>query len=208
MQNNDITTFKNSLPADEMEECVLGVKRGDKRFMQKLYDAFIGLIIQEACENTYIHDALGEDAENIAWIIFYEFFKRYKGNRWAELPGLVKIELQEALRDVVKGGRRVGQDTTGKTFISIDQNEVLGNSIPSYWEDLRQSEGYMEAQRMLKPLPPVPRMIVQWNVIDDYSLEDCSQMAGIPLSTCKTYKYRSLNKLRQTLTKKKPDPAQ
>ena len=57
--------------------------------------------MKEAYRPNIIH-ALGEDAVNIAWTIFLSFTRRYTGDDFQKLPGLIQCHLHYELQHAVE----------------------------------------------------------------------------------------------------------
>lgn len=83
-----MSSFKKLSP-DELEQFVLNYQKGDSHAAELLRQYFSPLIYRLTHRHS-VYATLGEDAENIAWILFYEFISKYQGADFIHLPGLVR----------------------------------------------------------------------------------------------------------------------
>lgn len=74
---------------DELKTIVQNYQKGDSHAAELLRQQFSPLIYKLSHRHSMLA-SFGEDAENMTWLLFYEFIASYKGNDFKRLPGLVK----------------------------------------------------------------------------------------------------------------------
>ena len=95
--------------AAALKALVLAAQNGQQQSIDELCAAFRPLIMQEA-RYSYVKQALGEEAENTAWMLFLEFIMSYKGKNFLALPGLIKVHLHYSLLHKVYPDEKVEVD--------------------------------------------------------------------------------------------------
>lgn len=114
----------------QLERVIKKAQLLDDKSIKQLYDWFRPLVLKAAHRYT-IYTVLGEDAENIAWNVFYDFVYHYKGTKFKVLPGLLRRVVNLRLLDAAKA--RANYDP----HIALDEYS-LDNAIgmdEGYWDD-------------------------------------------------------------------------
>ena len=83
-----MSSFKKHKP-DELKTIVHNYQKGDSYAAELLRQQFSPLVYNLSHRHSML-TSFGEDAENMAWLLFYEFLSSYQGNDFIHLPGLVK----------------------------------------------------------------------------------------------------------------------
>lgn len=83
-----MSSFKKH-SADDLKTIVQNYQQGDTHAAEQLRQQFYPLIYKLSHRHS-MYSTFGEDAENIAWLLFYEFIHEYQGEDYIRLPGLVK----------------------------------------------------------------------------------------------------------------------
>lgn len=83
-----MSSFKKLSP-DELKAAVLDFQKGDSLAAELLRLQFSPLIYRLTHRHS-VRSVFGEDAENIAWLLFFEFLANYQGVNYIRLPGLVR----------------------------------------------------------------------------------------------------------------------
>ena len=94
-QPNKIHNAERYTPK-ELKELILAAQAADEKAIESLCETFKPLILKES-HYPSIFDILGEDAVNTAWVIFLQFIKKYNGNDFVHLPGLIQCHLRYEL---------------------------------------------------------------------------------------------------------------
>lgn len=144
--------------------------------------------MKEAYRPNIFH-ALGEDAVNIAWTIFLAFTRRYTGDDFQKLPGLIQCHLHYELQHAV--------EKEGKTW----DNELISAealAIQAY-EPLEKITSDLALQEVFKKLTPR-----QYRIIDLYygqgrSHQDIAEIFGCTVRHIKRQKLEALNSIKQYL---------
>ena len=85
---NALSSFKKH-SVDDLGTIVQNYQQGDSLAAEQLRQKFYPLISKLSHRHS-MYSIFGEDAENMAWLLFYEFVYEYKGNDFKRLPGLIR----------------------------------------------------------------------------------------------------------------------
>ena len=85
---NALSSFKKH-SVDDLGVLVQNYQRGDSLAAEQLRQKFYPLISKLSHRHS-MYSVFGEDAENMAWLLFFEFIFDYKGDDFKRLPGLVR----------------------------------------------------------------------------------------------------------------------
>ena len=85
---NALSSFKKH-SVDDLGVLVQNYQRGDSLAAEQLRQKFYPLISKLSHRHS-MYSIFGEDAENMAWLLFFEFIFDYKGEDYKRLPGLVR----------------------------------------------------------------------------------------------------------------------
>ena len=85
---NALSSFKKH-SVDDLGTIVQNYQRGDSLAAEQLRQKFYPLISKLSHRHS-MYSIFGEDAENMAWLLFYEFVYDYKGDDYKRLPGLIR----------------------------------------------------------------------------------------------------------------------
>lgn len=116
---------------EELEMAVKNAQAGNRVALEQLYHWFKPLIMK-AAHSYSIYTVLDEDAENIAWQIFYEFVYKYDDNKYRYLPGLFRKVVRYRLLDAAKA--RANYDPN----VALDEFTVM-NAMGlenDYWDNM------------------------------------------------------------------------
>lgn len=83
-----MSSFKKH-STDDLEIIVQNYQQGDSHAAEQLRQIFYPLICKLSHRQS-MYSTFGEDAENMAWLLFFEFIYNYKGCDFIRLPGLVR----------------------------------------------------------------------------------------------------------------------
>lgn len=86
--SNALSSFKKHSP-DELKKIVQNYQQGDSFAAEQLRQQFYPLIYKLSHRQS-MYSTFGEDAENMAWVLFFEFVFAYKGHDFIRLPGLIR----------------------------------------------------------------------------------------------------------------------
>lgn len=190
MVNTNCSTQQSSNNAEILCQLVRGAQENDQKAIDELCNRFIPLI-KKVAGNSYYKDHLGEDAVNIAWVIFLEFIKKYKGNDFLHLPGLLQIHLRYKLLRICK------------------HQEVQRLEVPLVTDDESQEEiadprNYIydfEIRRLiweiLRKLSQKQRIILTMVFLEGRSLKEVSKVLDIPYESVRSVYRKGLAKMRK-----------
>ena len=179
---------------------VQGVQKGDPDACLLAYNVYKPVIIVES-HKPYVIACLGEDAENIAWELFYEFIHGYHGNKFRLLPGLIQKYLHYELLHKVYP----------RSFTSVEAEAILDEtddegkrlvepaSTDAALENIHANE---HIHYLLSCLTAKQRDIVLATVIGHETLEAYSQRNGVAFSVSFLRQKAALKKMRKLLQTK------
>ena len=188
-------TEKNFLTSEQLSVLVPQVKKGDHRAINMVYEAFKPLI-KSVLKHLDAYAALGEDAENTAWVLFLERLMAYEGEDYASLPGLLKIKVYYELLKLISRAK------AAHSLLSLDATDASGRHLcePAVCDIHLEAVHYDAAlQQGMRKLSPKQREIVLQTVLGDLSLKEYSEQTGICYSAAYQLQRRALAILKKYL---------
>ena len=188
-------TEKTFLTSGQLAVLVPQAQKGDHRAINMVYEAFIPLI-KNALSELKAFAILGEDAENIAWLKFWEAIMAYKDEDFASLPGLLKdkvrFALLKAMERTLKYRSRLIWDAKDASSTNHWEPGAIDARLEAihYGAALRQGMGKLSSKQ---------REIVLQTVVGDLSLKEYSEPAGICYSAAYRLQCRALRILKKYL---------
>lgn len=161
----------SSNSADLLCQLVRGAQKNDQKAIDELCKRFVPLI-RKVASNSYYKDHLGEDAVNIAWVIFLEFIKKYDGNDFVHLPGLLHVHLRYKLLRICKHKEVQRLEVP---LVTDDEDEIQLPDTSRYLEDVEFREFI---RRILKYFPLTQRIILKLYFVDGYSFEEVCRLTN------------------------------
>ena len=186
------TTF---LTGRQLSVLVPQVKKGDHRAINVVYEAFVPLI-EHLIKQKGVREILGEDAENTAWLFFWEAIMRYQDEDYVNLPGLLKVQVDKALK------RQMTRMSRWHACLSLDDKDANGRHLaePGAIDTRFDALHYDAALRQgMRKLSPKQREIVLQTVLGDLSLKEYSKQAQISYTAAFTLRKRALRILKKYL---------
>ena len=188
-------TEKTFLTSWQLAVLVPQVQKGDHRAINMVYEAFIPLI-KNALSELKAFAILGEDAENIAWLKFWEAIMAYKDEDFASLPGLLKgkvrFALLKAMERTLKYRSRLiwdAKDPSGTNHWELGAIDARLEAI-HYGAALSQGMGKLSSKQ---------REIILQTVVGDLSLREYSEQTEISYTAAFTLRKRALRILKKYL---------
>lgn len=185
------------LSATETKNMVQGVQKGDPGACLLAYHVYKPLILVES-HRPYVISCLGEDAEDIAWELFYEFIHGYQGNKFRLLPGLIQKHLYfELLHKVYP-----------RSFTSVEAEAILDETDDdgkrlydpaSSDTDLEKFHNTDQIHYLLSCLTAKQKDVVLATVMGHETLEAYSQRNGVAFSVAFLRRRAALKKMRKLL---------
>jgi RNA polymerase sigma factor (sigma-70 family) len=160
----------------------------EQEAINKLCGFYQSLIKKEA-GRYYIYKALGEDAINIAWVIFLNFIQHYQGDDFKNLPGLIQYHLHyELLHQVQKEGRSWVKE--------IASEELMEMQAPEQLDQLLEK---LAIRQELDNLSPHQRDVLEMYYHQNKTNEQIAKHFGCSISTIKRQKLEALTNLKTKL---------
>lgn len=183
--------------AAQLKELVLAAQKGQQAAIDVLCQAFKPLIMKEA-HYSYVAQALGEEAENTAWMLFLEFIMSYKGKKYLVLPGLIKVHLHYSLLHKVYPEEKTEVDAC----LLLDQTDAEGRPLYDIAsEELVDSHltDHKMLHNLLKNLTAKQRDVIEATILGCQTLEEYSRKRGLSFTTVYLHQQRGLKRLRKAL---------
>ena len=181
-------TEKNFLTSVQLSVLVPQVKKGDHRAINMVYEAFKPLI-KSVLKHLDAYAALGEDAENTAWLFFWEAIMRYQDEDYANLPGLLKVQVASALARHIKRMKRwhacLSLDDTDANCRHLGEPGAIDSRFDAIHYDAALRQG-------MRKLSSKQREIVLQTVLGDLSLKEYSKQAKISYTCAFRLRKRAL----------------
>ena len=181
-------TEKNFLTSVQLSVLVPQVKKGDHRAINMVYEAFIPLI-EHLIKQKGVREILGEDAENTAWLFFWEAIMRYQDEDYANLPGLLKVQVASALARHIKRMKRwhacLSLDDTDANCRHLGEPGAIDSRFDAIHYDAALRQG-------MRKLSSKQREIVLQTVLGDMSLKEYSKQAKISYTCAFRLRKRAL----------------
>ena len=155
--------------------------------------------MQEA-RYSYVKQALGEEAENTAWMLFLEFIMSYKGKNFLALPGLIKVHLHYSLLHKVYPDEKVEVDA----YLWLDQTDEEGRPLFDIASDELVDSQLTDdnmVKNMLKHLTAKQKEVIEATILGCKTLDEYSRIKGLSFTTVYLHQQRGLKRLRKILKK-------
>ena len=185
-------TPKEEISELELKELVRRAQGFEQAAIDELYNRFRGMILSLINKES-IRDAIGEDAENIAWEIFYDVIPKVNIHHGARIAGYLKKYISGELNKKVKA------ETCPWCVDSINEYEEDGyqvsdkdNNIESYLENIIIKGNIANVSKDT-------RTVLKKFYYEGYSLEDCAKAIGRSYTATYKLKQKGLDKLRKVI---------
>ena len=184
-------SFKKHKP-DELKTIVHDYQKGDTNAAELLRQQFSPLIYKLSHRHSML-TSFGEDAENMAWLLFYEFIASYQGNDFIHLPGLVKRFVIFRLMNIFEHNsirfnlEQLDEFNHDSSLTQIASSETLDNTVDK-----------VIVEQILKDLPSQ-----QHRVLEELYLQDKTQEQVATTLCCTTRYIRKCKNLGLKNIKKK-----
>ena len=188
-------TEKTFLTSQQLSVLVPQAQKGDHRAINVVYEAFKPLIAHLLWQKG-VRQILGEDAENTAWLCFWEAVMRYQDEDYANLPGLLKVNVRYALTDAMECMQKY------HSKLIWDAKAASGRHFyepGAYDLRLEAVQRVVTLQQAMRKLSTKQREIVLQTVLGDLSLKEYSKQAEISYTAAFTLRKRALRILKKYL---------
>lgn len=183
---------KYTFTLTELRELVTSAQHGNSQAIEQLCTAFKPLIYKEAYRYE-IRKALGEDAINIAWLIFLEKIKSYKDRDFGHLPGLLQYHVHFGLLHKFTRGKSV------KDCYYLDAEENEETQIADKKNDIDQLVYNQLLSEAMKKLTDAQYAAVNELVLQDMDYKIFSKQHNCSVKTAFKHRANGLSKLKELL---------
>lgn len=184
---------KYTFTLTELRELVTSAQQGNSQAIDVLCSSFKPLIYKEAYRYE-IRKALGEDAINIAWLIFLEKIKSYKDRDFGHLPGLLQYHVHFGLLHKATRGKSV------KDCYYLDAEEDGEEmQIADKFDAIAEMEDNQALQFAFKRLTDKQRDIINAMQEPDMTITKYSQEHKISYKTAYLHLQRGLENIKRAI---------
>lgn len=173
----------------QLAEAIQAFQQGDEAAGNRLYTWFTPLIKSVSYRYT-IYSAIGEDAVNIAWELFFTLVKNYHDQDYAHFPGYAKKHLTWRLLDMAL--------SRGYYDPYADAMDLEALQLPN------QQEAYLEQQltnqdlyKCLLQLNPLQRETLLLLFFQEKTFKETAAVQGRPLDGVRGTYRKACHRLRQ-----------
>ena len=152
-------------------EKLSAAQNNDQQAIDKLCDIFRPLILKEA-HLPSIYNALGEDAESIAWVIFLEIMHRYKKSTYRYFPGFVKTTLHFSLL------KSLHQKGCLYDCLALDGGEEFADTLSDSQNKIDNKVTSLSFEQIFSKLTKAQRQLIEAIDLDDISVKTLSNLHG------------------------------
>ncbi|WP_236588276.1 RNA polymerase sigma factor [Tumebacillus amylolyticus] len=177
-------------------ELLRQVAGGDREALGMLYDRYERLVYSLAYR--VVQDP--QTAEEVVQDVFTRVWQKHalydpalaKFSTW-----LLQVARNRAI-DVLKSRRRQQESVSDDTLL-----QTVADASPQTEEQVLQAIEQEEIRDAMRELNPEQRDVIHWMYFDGWTQQEISNRQDIPLGTVKSRVRLALNRLRQTLGKRK-----
>ena len=169
-----------------IDSVIEGCRKGNRAMQKVLYDTYSPRFFA-VCRRYAADDEEARDILVDGFIAVYECIEKYKGE--GSFEGWMHSIFQRTAIAYYRKNLRIQ-----KTFSPIDNTEYPDTGNVVHQIDIR--DALIEA---LRQLTDEERIIFNLVAIEEYSLNDAGEEAGIAVSTAKSRYYRALQKVQDAL---------
>lgn len=153
---------------DRLRQLVHGAQNNNQEAINELCEQYKPLILKLA-SNSYFREYLDEDIINDAWEIFIRYIKRYDGDDFQYLPGLIKIHIRYELLKLCKKRKNILDNT-----IVCDENNE--QQLSDSGSCIRDFETRTLVDDILRRLPYKQRIVLTFIFIEGKTLKEISEL--------------------------------
>lgn len=177
-------------PLDE-RELIASAQNGDTRAFEQLVRIHQGTALRVAY--LVVRDpSEAEDVTQDAFVKAYRSLDRFRGEDPFR-PWLLRIVRNEALNRVRSTKRRE------RLALRVINDPVSGDAAPSPETEVMSEEERRRLLGLIEDLPERYRSVLVHRYLLDLSVEETSEILGLPLGTVKSRSSRALQRLRKSL---------
>ena len=192
-EQTDCQNGKYTFTLTDFKELVISAQHGNSQAIDVLCTAFKPLIYKEAYRYE-IRKALGEDAVNIAWLIFLEQIKSYKDRDFGHLPGLLQYHVHFGLLHKATRGKSV------KDCYYLDaEKDGEEMQIADKFDAIADMEDNQALQFAFKRLTNKQRDIINAMQEPDMTITKYSQEHKISYKTAYLHLQRGLENIKRAI---------
>ncbi len=187
---NALSSFKKH-SVDDLGILVQNYQQGDSLAAEQLRQKFYPLISKLSHRHS-MYSVFGEDAENMAWLLFFEFVFDYKGDDFKRLPGLIRrFLIFRLLRLMEQQGTRWD---TEEPLESKDSVEEIAEC-----ELLQKMTDDIVLQEALSHLSRKELCVIEEYYFKDKTYEEVARNLSCTPRSVRYHKENALNRLKKYL---------
>lgn len=185
-----MSSFKKH-PEDDLQIIVENYQKGDSYAAERLRQLFYPLIFRLSHRQS-MYSTFGEDAENIAWLLFFEFILAYKGHDFIRLPGLVR-------RFLIFRLARLMQQQGMRWDMEVNfEDDALANEAGEY-DFLGKLLNKLALEQAVKTLSEQDTCILEELFFKDNTVDELAHNLHCTPRSVRNHKKHALARLRKQL---------
>ena len=173
----------------DLTELVRKAKAYDQVAIDELYRRFEGMIVN-LVKQEEIRKALGEDAVNIAWEIFYSTVYKLDLERTQNIAGYLKVVVCNGLK------RKMQESSRGITYLDTEDGNLEFAEFDERYDTVLMSYTFAG---FLAELDGDSKKLMTLLYVDGLTLTQASKTLGRSYKATAKLKYKCLKKLKKYL---------
>ncbi|MDO4179053.1 MAG: sigma-70 family RNA polymerase sigma factor [Phascolarctobacterium sp.] len=174
-------------PKADLPTLVRQAQNFEQTAIDELYTRFRGMIINRIKKQD-VQIAFGEDAENIAWEIFYSVVQKIDVDHVRSIDGLLKAALYNEI------AHRLAKQKN--PCCSLDAQGEQGLQIPDPHDDFEHVAAASAFEASLAKLSEDGQKLMRLLYVDNISLKEAAQILGRSYKATAKLKYKCFKKLK------------
>lgn len=141
-----------------------------------------------------MYQIFGEDAENMAWLLFFEFIFAYRGTDFIRLPGLVRRFL---IFRLLNGAKHIKLRFDSEQLDEFDPDGVLSKTLTADSEE--NSLSNVSFAKLLDKLPDKQQLVLQEIYLKGKSQAQVAKTLNCTPRSVRNYKNSAINRIKKRL---------
>lgn len=176
----------------ELKELVRLAQEFNQAAIDELYYRFRGMIINEI-KPSYIQLIFGEDAENMAWEIFYSVIQELDINKPKGITGIIKLRVHDRITNEIQ------KIIIPEQIDSLEQSEADGIFLPDNKNNYQEISDKLFIEQTISILSKNGQKLMKMLYLEGYSLQECSEKLGRSYKRTSFLKNKCLNRMKHKL---------
>ena len=180
------------ITAQQLKTLIKAAQAMDQKAIDALCAIFKPLVYKEA-RRLSVYNVLGEDAINIAWVIFLEVVHKYDRNSFLMFPGYVRVKLHYGLIDALH------QRGCLLDCAALDASEEFADTVADSKNHIDERLNDLSFSSVLSKLTEKQRAIVEAIDLEEMTVQECSRLHKCSVQNIYKVHLSALKKLKKDL---------